>query len=168
MTPATDADIRASFVNASKREVAKATLPDLAAIDWERLDYLGWQDPKLPLTAYLVVEFDGALTGVLLHPAKEPAVRRRKLCVLCEDLTSTDHVSMYAASFAGAAGRRGDTTATFICTDFACSRNVRQPPPLDAGGVDEESRAFIIARRIDGLRERTARFVGQVTSRTGA
>ncbi len=40
MTPLTEKQVRASFVNASKREANQATLPDLAAINWDGLDYL--------------------------------------------------------------------------------------------------------------------------------
>ncbi len=165
MTPITPEQIRAGFVNASKREVAKATLPTTEtfdAIDWEQREYLGWRDPKLESTAYLALELDGELRVVLLRRAKEPKVRRKKMCILCEDVVNLDDVSMYSASLAGPAGRKGDTIGTFICTDFICSANVRRPPTFKAGGVDEEARAYIVGRRIDGLRERSARFVAQV------
>ncbi|GAB95798.1 hypothetical protein BJY21_001211 [Kineosphaera limosa] len=162
MTPITPEAIRAGFVNASKREAAKATLPALDDIDFEHREYLGWRDPKLPETAYLALELDGELRVVLLHRAKEPAVRRKKMCVLCEDVVNTDDVSMYSAAFAGPAGRKGNTIGTFICTEFICSANVRRPPTFEAGGVDEEARRVIVTRRIDGLRERSANFVNQV------
>lgn len=165
MSPITPEDLRAGFVNASKREVAKASLPPpeaLAAIDWEQREYFGWRDAKLESTAYLALELDGELRVVLLHRAKEPKVRRKKMCILCEDVVNLDDVSMYSAPLAGPAGRKGDTIGTFICTDFICSANVRRPPTIEAGGVDEEARASIVGRRIDGLRERSARFVAQI------
>lgn len=165
MSPITPEDLRAGFVNASKREVAKASLPPpeaLAAIDWEQREYFGWRDAKLESTAYLALELDGELRVVLLHRAKEPKVRRKKMCILCEDVVNLDDVSMYSAALAGPAGRKGDTIGTFICTDFICSANVRRPPTIEAGGVDEEARASIVGRRIDGLRERSARFVAQI------
>ncbi len=165
MSPITPEQIRAGFVNASKREVAKATLPpleDLSDSDWEPLAYLGWRDAKLESTAYLALELDGVLRVVLLHRAMEPTVRRKKMCILCEDVVNLDDVSMYSAALAGPAGRKGDTIATFICTDFICSANVRRPPTIEAGGVDEEARRYIVERRVAGLRERSARFVAQV------
>ena len=55
MHPLTEKQIRSSFVNASKREAADATLPDLDAVDWDRIDYLGWTDRRAPLAAYVVV-----------------------------------------------------------------------------------------------------------------
>ena len=48
--------IRDSFVNASRKEVSDLTLPaDLATVDWDALDYLGWRDPKVAKRAYIVV-----------------------------------------------------------------------------------------------------------------
>lgn len=162
MQALTEAQIRASFVNGSKSVVAKATVPDLDSLDWERLDLLGWRDPKLEQTSYLVVEVDGQPRGVILRRGTEPTVKRRKMCTLCEDIVDVDDVGMYVAALAGPAGRRGDTIGTFVCGDFRCSARVRRPPTMEAGGVDETSRAAIIERRVDGLRTRAARFVKQV------
>lgn len=46
MQALTDAAIRSSFVNASRREVREAILPDLTDIDWDATDLLGWRDRK--------------------------------------------------------------------------------------------------------------------------
>ena len=52
MRPLTDAQIRASFLNASRSERKNLTLPtDLDTRDWEALDYLGIRDSKLPKLA---------------------------------------------------------------------------------------------------------------------
>src|SRR5688500_16263687 len=128
MSPLTEKQIRASFLNASKREAAQATLPDLDALDWERLDYLGWHDRKAPLSAYVVLELDGQPTGVLLRSAEAKAGRARTkgVCAWCEDVVVTDDVSLYVARRGGAAGRNGNTNGTLICTEFSCSRNVRR------------------------------------------
>jgi hypothetical protein len=69
MDPLTEKQIRASFVNASRREANDATLPVLADLDWDRLDYLGWRDRRAPLAAYAVVPVDGEPVGVLLRSA---------------------------------------------------------------------------------------------------
>ncbi|WP_152185230.1 FBP domain-containing protein [Segeticoccus rhizosphaerae] len=63
MTPLTEQAIRASFVNATRREANRAIVPDLSAVDWEQRDYLGWRDPKQPLASYAVVEVDTAPGG---------------------------------------------------------------------------------------------------------
>lgn len=161
----TENEIRAAFVNATKREVAQATMPDLDAVRWDRLEYLGWRDRKAPLSAYVVVEVDDEPVGVLLR-AGEPSAgrsRRKALCAWCEDVVVTDDVTLYVARRAGAAGRKGDTIGTLICTDFTCSTNVRRPPTRSEAGSDaEQRRAEIVDRRIGELREHSAAFVREV------
>ncbi|MCP2267381.1 FBP domain-containing protein [Promicromonospora thailandica] len=166
MNPLTEKQIRASFLNASKREAAQATLPDLDALDWERLDYLGWHDRKAPLSSYVVLELDGAPTGVLLRSsdAKTGRARGKGVCAWCEDVVVTDQVSLYVARRGGAAGRNGNTIGTLICTEFTCSRNVRRTPTFTEAGNDPAMRELITDRRIAGLRERAARFVAEVGS----
>jgi hypothetical protein len=164
MNPLTEKQIRTSFVNASRREAAQATLPDLDAIDWDRLDYLGWRDRKAPLSAYAVVPLDGEPVGVLLRStdAKSGGRRRRALCAWCEDVVVTDDVSLYVARRAGASGRRGNTVGTLICTDFRCSSNVRRTPTRTELGDDDSMLETIVELRIDGLRDRSSRFVAEV------
>ncbi|MFD2027210.1 FBP domain-containing protein [Promicromonospora aerolata] len=166
MNPLTEKQIRASFLNTSKREAAQATLPDLEALDWERLDYVGWRDRKAPLSAYVVLELDGRPTGVLLRAAdaKGGRPRAKGVCAWCEDVVVTDDVSLYVARRGGASGRNGNTIGTLICTEFGCSRNVRRPPTFTEAGNDPDMQELITARRIAGLRERAARFVAEVGS----
>lgn len=165
MNPLTEKQIRASFLNASKREAAQATLPDLDTLDWERLDYLGWHDRKAPLSAYVVLELDGEPTGVLLRSAEARSSKRTKgVCAWCEDVVVTDDVSLYVARRGGASGRNGNTIGTLICTEFSCSRNVRRMPTFTEAGNDPALRELITDRRIQGLRERAARFVAEVGS----
>jgi hypothetical protein len=165
MNPLTEKQIRASLLNASKREAAQATLPDLDTLDWERLDYLGWHDRKAPLSAYVVLELDGEPTGVLLRSAEAKSSKRTKgVCAWCEDVVVTDDVSLYVARRGGASGRNGNTIGTLICTEFGCSRNVRRMPTFTEAGNDPAMRELITDRRILGLRERAARFVAEVGS----
>ncbi|QGQ19837.1 FBP domain-containing protein [Cellulomonas sp. JZ18] len=161
----TEKQIRSAFVNASRREATQATLPDLDALDWDRLDYLGWRDRKAPLNAYVVLEVDGEPTGVLLRASDGTRARRRAVCAWCEDVVVTDDVTLYVARRGGASGRRGNTIGTLICTDFLCSANVRRPPTRTEAGSDVEAvREEIVARRVAGLRERSLRFVAEVLS----
>lgn len=163
MEPLTEKQIRDSFVNASRREAAQATLPDLGSLAWDALDYLGWRDRRAPLAAYAVVPVEGTPTGILLRSG-DPAhrVRRRTMCAWCEDLVETDDVILYVARRAGASGRRGNTVGTLICTQFQCSRNVRRPPTRTEVGNSLVSAEELVARRVAGLRERSARFVTEV------
>lgn len=162
MRPVTDAQIRASFVNCSRREAAQATLPpDLASRDWDRLDYLGWTDPKNPRRAYVVTWLDAdadAPTGMVLRAA-DSATRRSAVCAWCEDVIATNEVSLFVARRGGAAGRDGNTLGTLICRDFACSVNARRRPTIVEAGDDA---AAVVARRIAAVREHSARFVASV------
>ncbi|WP_263117954.1 FBP domain-containing protein [Cellulomonas sp. RIT-PI-Y] len=158
-----DQQIRTSFVNASRREAAHATLPDLGSLDWDRLDYLGWRDRRAPLSSYVVGEVDGELVGVLLRAAERTGKRRKAVCGWCEDVVATEDVGLYVARRAGAPGRRGDTIGTLLCSDFLCSQNVRRTPTrTEAGNASEEERALMTELRIEGLRERSARFLREV------
>lgn len=165
MKPLTEADIRGSFVNASRREGKVATLPDLATVAWDDLDFLGWRDPRRPLTAYVVMEVDGDPTGLLLRTAS--ATRRKMLCNWCRDIVSRDDVALYVAPRAGASGRRGNTVGTAICADFGCSANARRPPTFtEMNSDDPEERQFWVDLRIAELRDRSTQFVRNLLSRT--
>lgn len=159
----TEQQIRAAFVNASRREAANATLPDLDAVDWDNLDFLGWRDRRAPLSSYVVAEVDGELIGVLLRAAERTGKRRKAVCGWCEDVIATDDVGLYVARRAGAAGRKGDTIGTLLCTDFRCSTNVRRKPTrTEAGQATDEELLIMRELRIAGLQERSARFLREV------
>lgn len=159
MNPLTDKLIRASFVNCSRREAADVTLPVLAEQPWERLDYLGWIDRKAPLRSYVVLTVDDTLVGIALRAPEPGGARRHAICAWCEDVYTKNDSSLYVARRSGAAGRRGDTIGTLICTTFDCSRNVRRRPTIIEAGEDP---AGVIARRTAGLQERSLRFAREV------
>lgn len=164
MTPLTDAQIRASFVNATRREITHANLPDLDELRWDRLEYLGWRDRKAPLVAYVVAELEGVPTGIVLRAADRSGGRTRQaMCAWCEDVVEIDDVGLFTARRAGAVGRKGDSIGTLICGDFRCSKNVRRTPTAsEAGSNIAEVRELIVADRIEGLRERSTTFVAEV------
>ncbi|MEO9330229.1 FBP domain-containing protein [Gordonia aurantiaca] len=135
----TDAQIRASFVNATLRERKSLTLPvGFDELNWERLDFLGWRDPKQPRTGHLVIPVDDDLVGIMLRlGGRQP--RNRQLCSFCEDVLLPSDVAFFSAKLAGPAGRKGDTVGTLVCSDFACSANVRMKPPAQMAGSDPEA-----------------------------
>ncbi|GAB4079684.1 FBP domain-containing protein [Modestobacter muralis] len=166
MNALTEKQIRASFLNASRREVTQAVLPDLAEVPWGRLDYLGWHDRRSPLSSYVVLELDGEPTGVLLRAAAAPASGRRRtaMCAWCRDLSSVE-ASLFVARRGGGSGRAGNTIGTLVCTDFTCSVHVRRPPTSAESGSGIEAIADqVVADRITGLRDRSAQFVRDVAS----
>lgn len=160
MLPITEQALRASFVNASRKEVTSLTLPtDFDTIDWDRLDYLGWRDPKIGRRAYAVVPTpDGALIGILLRQA-EASPRARAQCSWCQDVKLPNDVVLYTAKRSGASGRNGNTIGTLICQDFECSVNVRRTPPLAYEGFDVEAAR---QQRIENLRGHVGAFAVEV------
>lgn len=159
MNRLTESDLRASIVNATKREVADLSLPlDFAETAWDRLDYYGFRDRKSPRRAVVVAELDGRPVGVMLRQA-EATPRTRAQCSWCQDVNLTNEVVFYAAKRAGEAGRKGDTIGTLLCAEFGCSANVRKLPPMAYIGFDVEAARLA---RIEGLRERSSAFAGSV------
>jgi hypothetical protein len=160
MRPLDERAVRASFINASRKEVADLNLPSgFADVDFDRLDYLGWVDPKLPRRAYVIGWRDDEPVGVLLQRA-EQRVTARAQCSWCEDVTLRNDVQLFVARRAGAAGRKGDAVGTLVCAEFGCSRNVRILPPLAYQGYDRE-----LARdmRMLRLQEHVAAFLAEVS-----
>ncbi|MFK0403406.1 FBP domain-containing protein [Microbacterium sp. NPDC090225] len=138
MRPIDERAIRASFRNASRKEVSDLNLPaGFADIDFDRIDYLGWVDPKAPRRAYVIAEVDGEFTGALLQQAEQRVIARAQ-CSWCDDVTLRNDVQLFTARKAGPAGRKGDTVGTLVCANFGCSANVRRLPPLAYEGFDRE------------------------------
>lgn len=158
MRPIDPARLRACFVNVSKREREAIPLPDLDAVDWEALDYLGWRDRKSPALGFVVIELDDQLVGIALRRAEAPT-RTRPQCVWCEDVQLPNEVVFFSAKRAGAAGRKGDTVGTLACSGFECSANVRKRPTLAYVGFDLEAER---RRRIDVLGENVRGFARKV------
>ncbi|MEV4516959.1 FBP domain-containing protein [Dactylosporangium sp. NPDC049525] len=127
MRPLTEPDIRASFVNCSKGEAKRLSLPrDLADRPWPDLDFLGWRDQGAPDRAYLVTPWEDGVVGVALRlAAQQRGFLHRNMCSLCLTTHSGNGVSLMTGRRAGEAGRRGDSVGSYICSDLACSLYVR-------------------------------------------
>lgn len=139
MIPFSERDIRASFVNASRKEAADLSMPPgFPDLPWGRLEYLGWPDPKFARRAYVVFELDDRPVGIMLTRA-EQRTRARAQCSWCDDVTLTNDVQLFVARKAGPAGRKGDTIGTLVCANFGCSEVVHKLPPLAYDGFDREA-----------------------------
>jgi len=158
--PISEKTIRASFVDASRRETSDLTLPtDLDRIVWDDLDFLGWRDPRIGRRAYVVVPtLDGDLVGVLFRQA-DASPRSRAQCSWCQDVKLPNDVVFWSAKRSGRSGRNGNTVGTLVCQDFQCSHNVRKLPPPAYEGYDVEAARL---RRIEDLQLRAASFVAEV------
>ncbi|WP_405591234.1 FBP domain-containing protein [Streptomyces sp. NBC_01190] len=134
MDPLGEARIRGSFVNCSKGEAKRISLPrELGGLPWADLDFLGWRDPGAPDRAYLVRPGTGEAgdgagpVGITLRiaPGTRRNLLRSSLCSLCLTGHSGGGVDLLAAPLAGPAGRQGNTVALYMCADLACSLYVR-------------------------------------------
>lgn len=141
MEPITDAQIRASFINCSKGEAKRLYVPrDLDAQPWEDLDFLGWVDPQSADRRYLVTLTEAGLVGIVLRSSTVRAgVWRRNMCSLCYTVHSGSGVALLAAPKAGAAGRRGDSTGLYLCSDLACSLYLRDKKSVASGSRIKET-----------------------------
>ncbi|RPA10277.1 FBP domain-containing protein [Gordonia sp. OPL2] len=159
MQSLTESQIRTSFVNATVRERKSATLPSgFDRIRWEDIDFLGWRDPKLPLAGYMVIPTDDRLVGIMLRlGGRQP--RTRPQCSFCQDVQLPNEVAFYSAKVAGAAGRKGNTVGTLICSGFECSANVRVRPSAIFAGDDPEA---VRQSRIAVLRDHLGGFAHRV------
>lgn len=141
MRALTEPEIRNSFVNCSKGEAKRLTVPrDLDQLPWADLDFLGWRDPGAPDRSYLVTVRDGRLVGVTLRfPSSQRGFLHRSMCSLCLTTHRGGGVSLMTARKAGPAGREGNSVGLYMCTDLACSLYLRGKKVPDSGSRIEES-----------------------------
>ncbi|MFE6617815.1 FBP domain-containing protein [Streptomyces sp. NPDC057740] len=157
MRPLTDKDIRDSFINCSKGEAKRLSLPrDLDERPWDDLDFLGWRDPGAPDRSYLVTEREGRAVGVTLRfPSSQRGFLHRSMCSLCLTTHRGGGVSLMTARKAGPAGREGNSVGLYMCTDLACSLYLRGRKVPDSGARFEESLT---------LEEQVARATGNLSA----
>ncbi len=163
MTPLTQREIRACFVNCSKGEATRMSLPhELDELPWSELDYLGWRDPQSPARACIVAEVGGAVRGIVLRaPHAAVGAGRTSMCSLCIT-TRAGGVTLMVAPRAGRAGQNGNTVGTWICSDLACSSFVRGTQHAGGASVPE---TLGVEDRVARLRRNLEDFVGKVSAR---
>lgn len=162
MKPITEAEIRGSFVNATKGEIDRMPLPGLHEVIWDSREFLGWRDPGAPLRGYVVHWLDERPVGIILR-ASEVGLRPgiSAMCALCRTPQPSQQVTLFTAPKAGESGRNGNSVGTYICDDLACSIIIRITPgvhPL------QPSPAELVAARASGLLERLQAFTADVMS----
>ena len=162
MEPLTEQEIRAAFVNCTKGEAKRLSVPrDLAERPWEDLDYLGWRDPQAPDRAYLVAVLDGRPTALALRGSAAGSWQaRRSMCSLCLT-THSGGVSLMVARRAGRAGQQGNSVGAYMCDDLACSLYVRGKKDAGAGARLHET--LTLDEKIRRTVTNLAAFVAKVT-----
>lgn len=162
MEPLTEQEIRAAFVNCTKGEARRLSVPrDLADRPWDDLDYLGWRDPQAPDRAYLVTEWTDGRPRALALRSSAPAVgqTRRSMCSMCLT-THSGSVSLMVAPKAGRAGQQGNAVGAYICSDLACSLYVRGK--RDAGIGARLHETITLEEKIRRTVRNVAAFVAKV------
>ncbi len=156
MKPLTEQEIRTAFVNCTKGEAKRLTVPrDLAERCWDDLDFLGWRDPQAPDRAYVVAELSGRPVGVQLRASGAGSWQlRRSMCSVCLT-THTGGVSLMVAARSGKPGQQGNSVGIYICSDLACSLYVRGKKDMGIGARLHESLT---------LQEKTERTVANLAS----
>ena len=165
MEPLTEQQIRGSLVNCSMGEASRIKMPDLAAVPWGDLDFLGWTDPGAPQRALLVVPFDAGIVGIVLRrpEARRGTAMRSGMCRVCYTGHTSDGVTLFVAPLAGAAGRQGNTVGEYLCSDLACSlylRGKKQP----RGRLVRQEETLTLDERVDRALTNLNGFVKRVTS----
>lgn len=153
MDALTTREIRGSFVNATKGEAQRLGLPDdLDALPWERMDFLGWVDPRAPQQAGLVAPSPTGPVGVRLR-RNGSGGGRTKMCSLCCTVHPASGVALMVANRAGKAGRDGNTVGLDVCADLRCPGYVRGWLPLPAISLVAETTSLEdrVARMHDNL-----------------
>ena len=163
MRPLTEADIRASLVNAAPGEAEHMPMPGLHEMVWEDREYLGWRDPGSPSRGYLVAWRDDIPIGIVVRAAATRLQVGSAICSLCNTPQPAGQVTMFSAARAGDAGRAGNSVGTYICADLACSLLIRIAPPSYDWMPDTSD---VIAERVAGLESRLRSFGGRVLEST--
>ncbi|WP_326687828.1 MULTISPECIES: FBP domain-containing protein [unclassified Streptomyces] len=163
MEPLSEKEIRAAFVNCTKGEAKRLSVPrDLADRPWDDLDYLGWRDPQAPDRAYLVAELDGRPRALALRsPAPAAWQTRRSMCSVCVT-THAGGVSLMVAPKAGKAGQQGNSVGVYLCSDLSCSLYVRGKKDTGIGARIHE--AITLEEKIQRTVRNLAAFVTNVTA----
>lgn len=159
MKALTEAEIRGSFVNATKGEIERMPMPGLHEVIWESREFLGWRDPGAPLRGYLVHWANDRPVGIVVR-ASEVGLRPgiSAMCALCRTPQPSGQVTLFTAPRAGEAGRNGNSIGTYICDDLACSIIIRIVPT----SLPQQSPSDVVAARASGLLERIEAFTADV------
>ena len=152
MKAMSEVEIRTAMVNAAPGEAARMPVPGLHEVVWDDREYLGWRDPSSPSRGYLVAWRDGTPVGIVLRAASTRLQAGSAICSLCNTPQPASQVTMFSATRAGEAGRRGDSVGTYICADLACSLLIRISPPQYVQPSPDDvvaGRAARLATRLD-------------------
>ncbi|MEI7990034.1 MAG: FBP domain-containing protein [Chloroflexota bacterium] len=141
---------REAVTNAfSKKQQKDLKIPDLDAIDWKNIDYLGWIHRSGHL-GYIVYEFDGKLIGIRLNVEKTLNDNKYKICSLC----LTQHLGNGTSLFTSPNPvRKNEVTGDYLCANLNCGLYLRGIEKSEAIQLREDiTREQKIERYLKNLR----------------
>ncbi|HEY2791103.1 MAG TPA: FBP domain-containing protein [Micromonosporaceae bacterium] len=165
MFPISEAALRESFVNCSKGDRAKLSLPGpLADVDFDQLEFLGWRDPKAPERAYAVSETGSGPVAIVLRAASKSmrSLSRSSMCSICMTVHAASGVALLSAPLAGPAGRAGNSAGIYMCADLQCSRYIRGTLKPDA--IVPVAEIVDLNTKIQRVRDRMGAFVQRIVA----
>lgn len=158
----TESEIRKSFINCSKGAAQRINVPrELDQIDWDKLIFFSWLDPKSPRTGYVVTETDNGLRGVVLEKNPHKGKGGARMCQICLTLHPGTGVSLVSIQRSKSAKDRYNTVGTYLCADLACSDyTLGRKKPEGIRQMEEtlslEDRAERTLTNVQGLIQRVA------------
>lgn len=154
MEPLTRDVILASF---SPKQRKLVELPDLENVDWDGLDYLGWQHSSGHL-AYVVYQKNGHVQGIVLKQTKATKGTQQFLCSWCMTVHRGGGVTLFTA----ATHQTHRVQGVYVCADLQCSAYIRGRK-RPAGCQMRET--ISQERRIARLGNNIERFFGRIHGR---
>ena len=160
MREVTETELRACFVNATRRELEQLPMPGLHETIWQEREFLGWRDPRAARLGYLVHWRDDQLVGIVLRGAAgglRPGIAA--MCSLCHSTQPATQVRMFSARLADLDGDTGSSIGTYICDALDCSHIIRTGPPHLLTRERIEARSAGLLGRVSRFTERVERAV---------
>lgn len=163
MKPLDADEIRGSFINSTRGEMKRMSLPrGFADTAWDDLDFLGWIDSGAPDRAYIVLPDEAGPVGVALRAATARGSRLRSaICQFCITAHAVSDIALFSAALAGPLGRQGNVVGTYLCADLACSLYVRGKRRAE---VPQPGETLSTEDRIDRLTDNAHRFITRVAT----
>lgn len=115
MVTLTAQDILRAF---PKRDRPKIVLPDLGAVRWDALDYLGWKHPS-GHKWYLVHCWRNEHRGVILESGNTGPRSSMQMCSLCMTVHNGQGVNLFTVK------AKNRTIGEYICSDLSCGLYIR-------------------------------------------
>lgn len=159
MQPLTVDQIRASFVNCTKGEAKRFSIPSVDDVPWDDLDYFGWRDPQSTVAGAMTLwRFDEPVS-IMLRATLRTASMKQGMCSLCHTFHPSSDVAFMGAKRAGSRGRDGNTVAAAMCADLACSLYARK---LRSSRRVQPQETLPLEGRIERLQVNLDKFVARV------